>query len=76
MNPLVRQFFEIVEKRRKKTPLIRVGKKAGIHYVTMNTWRRTGNPTVPNLQAALNAVGHELVIRKIRKPTHTGENNG
>lgn len=71
-NPLVKEFFNIVYRKPGRT-LVKVAKKSGVHRVTFGVWRRSGNPTVPNLQAALNSCGYELVIRKKRS---TGEKHG
>jgi hypothetical protein len=73
MHPLVKEFFRKVEIRQRK--LKNVAKRSGVCIVTMRAWREKTNPTVPNLEAALNVVGYELHIRRKRKPSQQRRSN-
>ena len=63
-SPLVRRFFQIVNEQ--QTTLTEVEAKAGVKRRTFGEWRNRRSPKVDNLQAALNAVGHELIIRRCK----------
>jgi hypothetical protein len=63
-HPLVRQFFEILNEQR--TTMMDVSKRAGPHWSTIQSWSRRSNPYIDNFEAALNAMGYELVIRPKR----------
>lgn len=63
--PLVRKLFEIAN--RDKTLLCEIAERAGLKRGTIKDWRHKSNPSVPNLQAAFNALGYELVVRPIRE---------
>lgn len=63
-HPLVRQFFEILNDH--KATMMDVSKKAGPHWSTIQSWSRRSNPYIGNFEAALNAMGYELVIRPKR----------
>lgn len=74
MNPLVKEFFELAtrrDKRGKKIPMRRIAQKAGFTEQGIGAWRTRCNPSVPNLQAALNTIGYQLVIK--RKPKGVGK---
>ncbi len=61
-NPLMRRFFEIIKEGDRTWAWI--VQRSGVSYNTMWRWRERNPSGVENLQAALNAMGHELVIRK------------
>lgn len=64
-HPLVRELFSLV--RRRGVTLRSVARKAGLHEDVFTTWRRKSSPNIVNLEAALNALGHELVVQR-RQP--------
>lgn len=42
-----------------------LAKKSGLHYATIQRWRHSGTtPLIGDLEAVLNAMGYELVIRE------------
>ena len=59
---LVREFFGIARKSGKTWA--EISRTSGVYYGAFSAWRGTNVPTINNFQAALNALGHELVIRK------------
>jgi hypothetical protein len=76
VTPLVQKFFEIVASKKvrgKPVHIKSIAKQAGFPEQTFGAWKRRSNPGIHNLQAALNTVGHELVIRRKRKTVPTGE---
>lgn len=62
--PLVRQFFEIMNN--EMVSLCDIGPKSGIQYDTISNWRYRSSPTLVLFQAALNALGYDLKIVKLR----------
>lgn len=61
---LVRHLFE--EMMRQNATYGDVALRSGVHFTTMRHWRYHNGPTVANLDACLNALGYELVVRKIK----------
>lgn len=61
-HPLVRELFSLV--RRRGVTLRSVARKAGLHEDIFTAWRRESSPNVVSLEAALNVLGHELVVQR------------
>ena len=59
-HPLVKQFIKLCN--RHSTSLRGVSQESGVAQKTLSDWRYRRQPLVGNLQAALNALGYELVI--------------
>lgn len=62
VDPLVQRLFEILNEQ--MTTIGEAADRAGISRQTFWNWRTSTNPRVGDLQAALNVMGYELVIRK------------
>ena len=62
LSPLMRQFFEIVEKA--GLTWVDLSKLSGLSRETLIRWQRHNSPKVDNLQAALNSIGYTLEIKK------------
>jgi hypothetical protein len=65
MHPLVRQFYELVN----EDPLMTfkfLSERSGVQIDTMSQWRYAHSPALVTFEAALNAAGYELCIRKRR----------
>lgn len=62
-QPMVRFLFEEID--RKKIQLSDLGKMAGIEGATLSAWRTKTTPNVANLEAALNALGYTLDVKKL-----------
>jgi|TARA_Y100000310_G_scaffold319574_1_gene375004 hypothetical protein len=60
-HPLVRQLFDIMHKHQISANDL--AKKAGLGVRTIESWTLNRQPTVANLQAALNVLGYELYIK-------------
>ena len=62
-HPLVKHIFTAMNERRitKKA----MAQKAGVEYSSFASWQYRGyRPHLANLEACLNALGYELVVRK------------
>ena len=59
-HPLVRGLFQ--EMNRQRVSISDIAERSGLAAATISDWRYTRNPTVPNLEAALNALGCGLAI--------------
>ena len=64
-EPLVLQFHELAKKEKGGVRGVII--RAGLSEACGNQWLNGTRPLVPLFQAALNAMGYELVIRKIEK---------
>ena len=62
VSPLMRQFFDIVEKAGLTWK--DMSKLSGLSRETLIRWQRQNSPKVDNLEAALNAIGYGLEIKK------------
>ena len=62
VSPLMRQFFDIVEKAGLTWK--DMSKLSGLSRETLIRWQRQNSPKVDNLEAALNAIGYRLEIKK------------
>lgn len=60
--PIMRQFHNVVEA--SGLTFARLQEASGVHAQTIQNWGGKVNPGVLNMEAVLNAIGHELVIRK------------
>lgn len=63
VHPLVRELFTAMNERRisKKD----MSKLAGVEYTSFATWQYRGyRPHLANIEACLQVLGYELVIRK------------
>lgn len=65
MHPLVRQFYELVNEDSLLTFKV-LSEKSGVQIDTMSQWRYQHSPALVTFEAALNAAGYELCIRKRR----------
>lgn len=63
-HPLVRQF--ITTANDQMTTLQEIADRAGVSRVAISDWRNSRNPSIVTFNAALNVLGFELCIRKIR----------
>ena len=63
-HPLVRRLFE--EMDRQKLGPATVADRSGLNRNTLAHWRTRTTPRVADLEACLNVVGLELVVRSIR----------
>jgi hypothetical protein len=61
-HPLVRQLFELLNDQR--VVISDIAEKSGVQAGTISDWRYRRSPTVVTFEAALNALGFELVIRR------------
>ena len=64
-HPLIRQF--IAEANAQMTTLQEIADRAGVARVSISEWRTSRNPSIVNFNAALNVLGLELCIRRIRR---------
>jgi len=65
-HPLARRFFELAAE--SKTAIRDIAYLAGLCHVTIGKWKDRHAPNVTSLEAALNVLGYELVIREKREP--------
>lgn len=63
-HPKVRRLFQLMNE--SKTMIVDVSRRSGLHGQAISNWRYNRNPTLPNFEAALNALGYELVIQPRR----------
>ena len=61
---VVRFFFD--EKIRRNVPMVEIERRSGVNQRTMQEWRRNPNPRLMMFEAALGAMGYELIVRKIK----------
>jgi len=61
-HPLVREMFELLNDQRMV--ISDIADKSGVRAGTISDWRYRRSPTVVTFEAALNALGFELVIRR------------
>lgn len=62
VHPLVRFLFEEMTRQHLTNPV--VAKQAGVSRCALWEWRNRTTPKVSDLEACLNAIGYELVIRR------------
>lgn len=62
VHPLVRFLFEEMARQKITNPV--VAKQAGVSKDAMWEWRNRTTPKVSDLEACLNAIGYELVVRR------------
>lgn len=63
-HPLVRRLFS--EANAQRTTLKEIGLRAGLRPGTVAQWGRKTTPKVSDLEACLNALGLEIIIREKR----------
>lgn len=63
MHPLVREFFMLVNKDPYLT-MRALKDKSGLEIDTISQWRYQHSPQLVSFEAALNAAGYELCIRR------------
>lgn len=63
VDPLVRRLFEIMHS--EQMGYADLAERSGVGMSTLVNWRTRNAPLVPVMQAALNALGYALVIRRI-----------
>lgn len=65
MADVVKQFLQELEAGRFTK--VEVADKSGISRQSFTNWMTgRGSPTVANMEAALNSIGYELVIRRVK----------
>ena len=64
-HPLVRQFFR--QLNYDKTTITEVAARTSIRRGTISDWRYSREPSISMFDAALNAIGFELYIRRRRE---------
>lgn len=62
-HPLVRQMTEI--QNTERYGVADLAARSGVSKTAIHNWRHSNVPRVSDLQACLNALGYELVIRRI-----------
>lgn len=62
-HPLVRQMTEI--QNTVRCGIADLADRSGVSKTAIHNWRHSNVPRVSDLQACLNALGYELVIRRI-----------
>lgn len=63
-HPLIKKLFE--EANAQQTTMTEIGERANIRRKTMSDWRYRRLPRVDLLEAALNTLDLELVVRRRR----------
>ena len=63
-HPLVRQMTEI--QNAEQMGMLDLAERSGVNKNTLSEWRKRVTPSVANLEACLNVLGYELVIRRKR----------
>lgn len=61
-HPIIKLLYETLEKRGMSYSDL--SKKSGINLSTVSNWKYKSNPTLLNLEAALNAVGYDLKVEE------------
>lgn len=61
-HPLVREFYHLLKE--EDVTVTEVSLEAGVSRAAMVKWKSRHAPNVPTFEAALNALGYELTIRK------------
>jgi hypothetical protein len=64
-QPAVRFLFEEID--RQQVRMKHLSERTGITATAMAKWRTHHSPNIDNIEAALNALGYTLKIRKIKK---------
>lgn len=64
-HPLVREFFCLINRERET--LKGVSSRAGCDYGTIADWRRRRTPNLVTFIAALNAIGYDLRIVRMKR---------
>lgn len=60
VHPFVRFISD-----KNQTTYQELARRAGVHYNTIQRWRHKGNsPSLGDIEAVLNAMGYELVIKE------------
>ena len=67
LNGLIRRLFEIID-RTDAAGVHAVQERSGLADGSLTRWRAGQSPHVHNLEAALNALGYELVVRPMADP--------
>lgn len=70
-HPLVVAF--IAEANKQMTTLQEIAERAGVSRVAISDWRNNRNPSIVTFNAALNVLGLELCIRRIRAEALTSQ---
>jgi hypothetical protein len=63
-HPLVKRLFAIMNEQR--VCMRHVASGTGVHHDTIASWRYRWAPTIASMEAVLNKLGYELVIRPKR----------
>jgi transcriptional regulator with XRE-family HTH domain len=61
-HPLVRQLFEIMN--REKTMIKELADRSGVRRAAISDWRYRRTPNLQTFEAVLNALDHELCIKR------------
>jgi transcriptional regulator with XRE-family HTH domain len=64
-NPVVRRFYELAFEQRMT--LADISERSGMNKNTMHNWRYISTPRVSDINAALNVLGYEVTVRRIKK---------
>ena len=65
-HPLVRLLFE--ELRTQQIPMYDLCRRSGLSINTVINWRSSNAPGLINIEAALNAVGYDLIAVPTKEP--------
>lgn len=60
VHPVVASALDLIERSELKQQII--ADKSGVHRGTITHWRSAANPTIPNLDAVLGALGYKLAV--------------
>jgi hypothetical protein len=63
-DPIIRFLFE--EMYRQRVCQMDLSERVGLHRDTLRKWRTQHSPRLPEIQAALNALGYELKILPVK----------
>lgn len=64
VNSLIKEFFALAWKHR--TSLLDIEERAGIGASTITHWKTSRKPHLENFRAALNVIGYDLKIVRLR----------
>lgn len=64
-HPAVRALFDLANEQ--QTCMTEIARRAGVQVGTMGDWRRRRMPRVDTLDACLNTIGYQIVVRPIKE---------
>ncbi len=59
---VVKRLYQLMDSQAVSTESVAI--RAGVDATTMVHWRTRRNPNFNNIEACLNALGYELIVRK------------